>query len=378
MVIRSTGFFFAGLMFLLTAAPLHALEFEGFGSVSYHKHEVKGEHASGSMEYPEGFTLGGFNLYAFQEIADGTSAFAEFIIGDYTEAIEMERLWIRRVFSPSFEFKAGLIESPLGYWNRTYHQGGQLLQDTISRPFFLNYEDQDGAIFPMVTVGFEMGGTARVRGGELDYVMIFGNGVSLDTGASSHDAGALHGAGSSEIGINLLGDPGDEKLFILRTAYRFSGIPLQIGLFGMNNPVVESGEGAGVKGTFGEELISQTVVGADVHFSRNGFEAIAEYYHIDNDDVIGKADVDPASGYYIQLGYRLTERLKPIYRYVNLDFDEADPYFQYLGVQQQYHHIVGLRYDLDESNALKFEVHQMNFNNKTEYHSTLQWAFLMF
>ena len=378
MEMRSKSSLLAGLMVMLFSAPLWALEFEGFGSVSYHKHDTTGEHASRSGEYPEGFTLGGFNLYAFQEISEGTMAFAEFIIGDYTEEIEMERLWIKRVFSPQFKFKAGLVESPLGYWNRTYHQGGQLLQDSITRPFFLNYEDQDGAIFPMVTVGFEMGGTTPLRHGELDYTMILGNGMSLNTSGETHDMDSLHGAGSSEIKINMLGDPGDDKLFIFRTAYRFPRFPLQIGLFGMNNPVVESGEGSTAKAAHGDKLIAQTVAGLDLHFSMHGFETIAEYYHIDNDDAVGKVNADPASGYYIHFGYQLTERLKPLYRYVNLDIDETDPYFAYLGIREQEHHVVGLRYDLDESNALKLEVHQMKFSNKTEYHSRLQWAFLMF
>ncbi len=366
---RSKRLFFAGLMVVLNSAPVHALEFEAFGNVSYHKHDAEGTHASSTGEYPEGFTLGGFDLYAFQQISDDTSAFAEFIIADYEEDIELERLWIKRTFSPALEFSAGLIESPLGYWNRTYHHGGQLLQDTISRPFFLRYEEEKGSIFPMVSVGVEFGGSTSLGAGELDYVMIFANGMSLDTGAEE---------GSSKIQINTLGDPGDDKLFIFRTAYRFPGFPLQIGLFGMNNPVAESGEGAGAAVKHGGRLISQTVAGADLHFSLNGFETIAEYYNITNDDLVDNIKADSANAYYIQLGYQLTERLKPLYRYVNLSFDQTDPYFRYLGLKEQAHHVVGLRYDLDESNALKLEFHQMKFEGKEEYHSELQWAFIMF
>ncbi len=358
-----------GLIFVLNAASVQALEFEAFGSVSYHKHDTEGHHASSTGEYPEGFTLGGFDLYAFQKIGDKTSAFAEFIIADYQEDIELERLWIKREITPILYFKAGLVESPLGYWNRTYHHGGQLLQDTITRPFFLKYEDETGAIFPMVSVGVEIGGSTAVGRGELDYAMIFSNGTSLDTSASG---------GRSKIIINTLGDPGDDKLFILRMAYQLSDFPLQIGLFGMNNPIVESGEGIWAKAEHGSRLISQTVVGADLHFSMGGFETIAEYYNINNDDVVGDVETDSADAYYVQLGYQLTERLKPLYRYVNLRLDEADPYFRYLGLQEQAHHVAGFRYDLDESNALKVEVHQMKFEGKEEYHTQLQWAFIMF
>ncbi len=368
MVLRNNWFMLAGVVLALQTVQVLAMEFEGFGSIGYHKHDSKGHHAGSSGEYAEGFTLGGFDLYAFQKIGEDTSAFAEFIIGDFEEEIELERLWIKRTISPALGFKAGLMESPLGYWNRTYRHGGQLLQDTITRPFFLRYEDEGDSIFPMVSVGVEAFGTIPLAGGDLNYVAVFSNGVSLDT--------SVAGAPSS-IQINHLGDPGDEKLFIMRTAYKFSALPLQIGLFGMNNPIVESAKNASV--SQGVRLLTQNVLGADLHMAANGFELIAEYYNIDNKDAVGNIDADPARAWFMQFGYQLTARLKPLYRYVSLGFDAADPFFRYRGVQEQQHHVAGLRYDLDESNALKFEVHQMNFDGgETEYHYQLQWAFIVF
>ncbi len=361
--------FIVALTLIFNVGTIRALEFEGFGSISYHKHDATGHHANASAEYSEGFTLGGFDLYAFQQIGEQTSAFAEFIIADFEEEIELERLWIRRDMGRAMAFKAGLIESPLGYWNRTYHHGGQLLQDTITRPFFLRYEEETGAIFPMVSVGIELSGNASFSEGELDYVAIFANGMSLDSSV---------GEGASKIHINMLGDPGDDKLFILRTAFRFSGTPLQIGLFGMNNPVTESGVGEDARGGLGERLVSQRVAGADFHLALNSLETFGEYYRINNDDALNDTGSYSASAYYVQLGYQLTERLKPLYRYVTLNLDEDDPYFRYLGLEGQSHHVFGVRYDLDESNALKLEFHQMDTGGEKFSHSQLQWAFLMF
>ncbi len=361
--------FVVALILMSNMGMTQALEFEGFGSVSYHKHDEKGQHANASAEYPEGFTLGGFDLYAFQQIGEQTSAFAEFIIADFEEEIELERLWIRRDINPALAFKAGLIESPLGYWNRTYHHGGQLLQDTITRPFFLRYEEESGAIFPMVSVGIELLGNTSFSTGDLSYVAIFANGMSLDSSV---------GEGASKIHINMLGDPGDDKLFILRTAFRFSGAPLQIGLFGMNNPVTESGQGVDAKAALGDRLVSQGVAGADFHVAASDLEMFGEYYYINNDDVLNNTGNYTASAYYVQLGYQLTEHLKPLYRYVALDMDENDPYFRYLGMEDQSHHVFGVRYDLDESNALKMEFHRMNMGGESFMHSQVQWAFLMF
>ncbi len=361
--------FFAAIAMALTMGSAQALEFEGFGSISYHDRDADSPRANISGEYPEGFTLGGFDLYAFQQIGEKTSAFAEFIIADFEEEIELERLWIKRSLNSALAFKAGLIESPLGYWNRTYHHGGQLLQDTITRPFFLRYEEEPGAIFPMVSVGIELSGSSSVGGGVLDYAAVFSNGMSLETNA---------GEDESKIHISMLGDAGDDKLFIFRTAYRFPGIPFQIGLFGMNNPVTESGEGIGAAGGLGERLVEQTVAGADFQFASHGLELFGEYYSINNDDVLGGSGTYTASAYYVQLGYQMTERLKGLYRYVNLSVEDGDPYFRYLGVKEQYHHVVGLRYDLDESNALKIEYHQMDMGEISMSHSQIQWAFLMF
>ena len=359
--------FAAGLIAGLYALPAYSLEFEGFGSIGYHQHDSEGVHAEKSSEYPEGFTLGGFDMYAFQQIGDDTSAFAEFIIGDFEEVIEMERLWIKRSFSSAFEFKAGLIESPLGYWNRTYHHGGQLLQDTITRPFFLRYEDRKEAIFPMVSVGLEVAGGADMRAGRLDYTMILANGMSLDTSGE---------AGSSRIQINAMGDPGEDKLVILRTAWSFSGLPLQIGLFGMNNPVTESGTGGKVES--GSRLVSQAVLGADFHFTTRGLETIGEYYRINNSDAAGVAGSSSANAWYVQFGYQLTERLKPLYRYSDLDLEKEDPYFRYLDINGQAQHVIGLRYDVDESNAVKLEYSRMNVEGGYKSHAQLQWAFIMF
>jgi hypothetical protein len=80
------------------------------------------------------------------------------------------------------------------------------------------------------------------------------------------------------------------------------------------------------------------------------------------------------------LGYRVSDTLKPIYRFENVDYSAKDPYFQYLGTPEGSRHVVALRYDLDDTNALKLEVSrfepvQTGMKSYTAY--ALQWAFLM-
>ncbi len=356
-----------GIMVWLFALPAYPIEFEGFASVGYHQHDAKGYHAEKSSASSEGFVLGGLDLYAYQQIGDDTSAFAEFIVGDFKDPVELERLWIKHRIAPSVEFKAGLIESPLGYWNRTYYHGGHLIQDSITRPFFLRYPDEEGAVFPVVSVGMELLGAILSHHGRLDYSLFLANGMSLDTGG---------GEGMSKIQTNIKGDPGEDKLVILRTSWGFSGVPLQIGVFGMSNPVAEGGM-EGVVDT-GSRLVSQGVVGADFHLSLGRLESFGEYYRISNTDSVGGSGTSSARAWYVHLGYQITERLKPLYRYSDLDLEETDPYFNYLGIEGQGRHVVGLRYDLDDSNALKLEFSRMEGEEGSKTHAQVQWAFMMF
>ena len=51
---------------------------------------------------------------------------------------------------------------------------------------------------------------------------------------------------------------------------------------------------------------------------------------------------------------------KAVYRIEQLDANpNKDTYFQILNTPNYVHHVVGLRYDLDDSNALMFQVKQV-------------------
>ena len=63
-----------------------------------------------------------------------------------------------------------------------------------------------------------------------------------------------------------------------------------------------------------------------------------------------------------------------------MDFLGKDPYFRYLGTPEGSRHVVDFRYDLDDTNALKFEVARfepVDSSVKSYTFYALQWAFLM-
>jgi len=157
---------------------------------------------------------------------------------------------------------------------------------------------------------------------------------------------------------------------------------LEVGTFALHDPVIESGGAAdGTVPQVGSELISMTIYGGHFRYATPRLDALGETYNFVNDDKLGHTGTHKAAAYFIQFGYRATDTIKLIYRFEDVDFVTADPYFQYLGTPEGSRHVVGLRYDIDDTNALKFEVAQfepVTSGVKSYTFYALQWAFLMF
>jgi len=352
---------------LLAAAPAaQAVDFGVFGDIRY-----DGDSANGSRN---AFALGQFDLYASQKIDDKTNVFVEYVFEDPGDGfvIDLERLSITRSLTPYLSIGAGRFHTPIGYWNTAYHHGA-LIQDTISRPSFLDFEDGAGAILPMHVVGLMAMGQVDLNGGKLHYDLAVANGPSLNTEP---------GNAPPEIDVNNTSDPNEQKSVMLHLSYYFPQLPMHVGVFAMANNIAESGAVANGAGTeFGSTLVKQTLYGFDARYATNNFDVLGEFYFFNNKDQVGGTGSHDASAYFVQFGYRVTENLKPIYRYESVDFSATDPYFQYLGTAEGTRHVVGLRYDLDDSNALKFEINRRQptapgATDETGY--SVQWAFLMF
>lgn len=107
---------------------------------------------------------------------------------------------------------------------------------------------------------------------------------------------------------------------------------------------------------------------------------MGETYNLSNDDKATNTGKHKAAAFYVQFGYRATDAAKLIYRFEDVDFVTADPYFQYLGTPEGSRHVVDLRYDIYDTNALKFEVARFEpvaSGVKSYTFYALQWAFLM-
>lgn len=349
------------------AVSVSALELGVFGDVSLT--------SSNDKEDNNHFAIGGLDLYGNEQISDNTSAFFEVVFENDGDSfvVDVERYQVNHKFSDALTLGAGRFHAPLGYWNRNFHHG-VLIQDTPSRPAFLDFEDGEAAILPMHSIGLMAMG--KFNNG-VSYELSVGNSNSYDTSA---------GFGTDEIRLGNVSDLSEDKSIIGRVSYAFSDVPLHLSAFAMRNQLVEDSTAGSAGVMQGGDLAKTNVYGADLRYERGHFDALAEYYYIDNQDetsgVLGDGavgDDGTANAFYVQLGYRFKEMWKVVYRYEDLSTDSDDTYFRVLGTEDYSAHVAVLRYDVDDSNALMLQVINKDNDiskNVTEY--TLNWSFLMF
>ncbi len=362
--------FVAVPLLLSGAGAAQAAEFGVFSDVTFSDSGVEGEDA--------GFALGALDFYGTAQIDDKTRVFIEYVFENGPDGLitDLERLWIARTLSDELTIGVGRFHSPLGYWNRTYHHGA-ILQDTISRPFFLEFEDGADAILPVHIVGLMATGNFSFARGDLEYEAYVANGPSIDT--------SIDTASEREIEINDGGDNNASKSFGFRTTFTPNTLDMSVSLFAMSNVVSDSCSDvtAACTSVAGSTLVSQTISGVDLTYRMDDLDLIAEYYHLSNKDEVDTNNLGTQTGtaYYVQLGYQIADAWKISLRHEAISTKEGeDRYFEELGIRDASHNVVALRFDLDDTNALKFEVNQSNPDDSAEKETTayaVQWSFLI-
>lgn len=360
------SFFAAGFLMLIVPGVVHSAEFGVFSDVTFGDSGVDGENQQ--------FALGGLDFYGTAKIDDQTRVFIEYVFGNTSDGLvtDLERLWVTRTFSDEFTVGVGRFHTPLGSWNRTFHHGA-ILQDTISRPFFLEFEDGEGAILPVHIVGLLASGDVTLSSGHLSYEAYVANGPSIDTSIPVVDG--------REIEINAESDPNSDKSIGARVTFtpNMAGADLAVSLFVMSNTIADTG--GMVAAAVGDDLISQTITGFDFGYQRGDFDVLVEYYHLKNKDEVGTLGTKTGEAHSAQMGYHFADSWKAVFRHETLSTKESsDRYFKELGAADATHNVAAIRYDLSDTNTFKLEVNQKNpvdssVDVTTAY--TFQWSFLI-
>lgn len=354
----------------------YSVEFALFGDVVFMQTDAEDESNT--------FNLGGFNLTAHQEIGEHTSVNAEVLFEDpgHGYEVDVERFAITRTFSPMLNLGMGRFHTQLGMWNQYFHHG-TILQDTITRPFFLEFEDAHGGIFPNHLVGLMLSGESDSWGYQFGY----GNSNGMNTtGSEDHP---------EDIALEVINtnDPSDEKSVAVRFNYKPGRFLDEIGFSFMHNHVVELGEDDPADPPYverGEVLFEQKIIGFDLRYNGDRFYHLLEYFHIETDDNQNIVDPGPtvaispnpdsygAHALYYQLGFRMTETVSLIGRYETLDYESDATFFQVLHLPPEDRYVFAINYKLQESNAIRFEFSRASIEDEeNETTMAVQWFFVL-
>lgn len=290
-----------------------------------------------------GFALGNLDFYMTPEFGDRIKSLFEltFEFNEKGESVatDLERLQIGYTFSDELTLWAGRVHTPYGYWNTAFHHGAQL-QPSILRPKMIAFEDQ-GGILPAHTVGMMASGATKLNGGRLEYDVIVGNGSRI-----------VGEAGDMNLDFNAGKDDNSNKAIGANVRYRFNGDldGLTLGVNTLNQEVAQEGSNNRTK---------FNMMGAFASIDSDNWEVIGEYYRFNNKDLSGNTGSHNSWAGFAHAGYRFGDALMPYVRYEKAVLDQTDLYFAALASGRSYNRqILGLRYNISPTSALKFEFGQ--------------------
>ena len=318
----------------LGGVPLH-----GFADIGAGYSRQSNRYQTG----PKGFSVSNFSLYLTPEFGERVKSLVELLFevdrnGDLVA--DLERLQIGYTFSDALTVWGGRFHTPYGIWNTAFHHGVQI-QTALSRPRFLEFEDR-GGIIPAHTVGLWLTGTLPVGGARFNYDVYAGNApsIGIDPALPAPGGTLSPNAGGT---ARLSTTAGFRAEIAPRGA--LDGLKLGVHLLraGVNDD---------------SPALNRTrllAYGPYASYTTDQWEILSEVYKFRNRDISGGTGSYGSNAWYVQVGYD-TGRVTPYVRAERASLNQADNYFAFQNSGRSYHTTsLGLRFDLTDSTALKFE-----------------------
>ena len=346
--------------------PMHGFMDVGFASNSQGNAAVNPKLAN-----PKGFYEGRLSFYLAPHFGDNVKVLAEPNIEvsqkDGTVNLDVERLQIGYTFSDAATAWIGRFHSPYGYWNTAFHHGAQL-QTAVLRPRFLDFEDS-GGVLPAHMLGVWSTGKVKAGGGRFTYDVYAGNGPKI-VGANTPTVPNVftfpadyQGGG---LDPNISGEDNHSAMVGLNLGYEFSDSldGLRLAVHGLQGDVNAYGTSSPTPTTQNSTVLNTTslsFVGGSVVYLSNDWEIMSEYYHFNDKDKSGTTGTHKSWADYLQVGRSFND-LTPYIRFERTVFNQMDNYFSMQTSGQSYaRQALGLRYNLNQKAALKFELLNSSF-----------------
>ncbi len=281
------------------------------------------------------FALGSLDLFSSVQIGEHFQALAETVFeGDSDDnevGVDLERLWGAWTFDDALYVKIGREHSPQSRWDRRYHHG-KWMWTSATQPFLARFED-DGGPLQVHQVGLELGGRLPTRGGIVEYAAVVANGRDRHP-EDVQSFGDRNDAKAYDVGLGFapVGAPG----FALGANAHFDEIPSIA-----DDPTRR-------------HAIGETTQTVWLEYFASPIEVLGEVAFIQHDDRTSDHTFDSRSG-YLQTGYHVGA-FTPYARADLRDMGRGDPFYAPSELDRDSHEgVLGVRWDLNESVALKLE-----------------------
>ena len=288
---------------------------------------------------PQGFTTGSLDMYLAPQFSDRVRALFEALIEFDEEGnagIDLERAQIGYAFRDELTLWGGRFHSPYGYYNTAFHHG-QLMQTSIKKPKFLDFEDK-GGVLPAHSVGAWANGKIALGEGKFAYDVYVANSPSItDNTLNMNNVGSRNHNASTGLNLGYLAYEGRLKV---------GGHYYRARVADDSDPV---------------NATKVSFYGPYAVYDDGTWEAMFEDYEFNNDNVESNTGAPTgrhrSRAWFAQLGRRFAGVWMPYARYEKASLNQEDNYFALQKNGRSYSRALGgLRYEVNPRAAVTVEL----------------------
>jgi len=297
-------------------------------------------------------------LDVFYSADRGRFRFLSEFLTSSEEPIDVERLQLGWLTGSETTVWFGRHHSPLGYWNTQFHHG-VFMQTAITRPAISTFEDHSG-VLPVHVTGLFAEGQHTINDAAVPYSFSMG------------------------LGPNLSAEEGEEGLEPLDLLHIYRGEHKLVTTFRLGyRPDTTAATEAGIfinHGLIPSNLTSaheirQNIGGVYANWEQGGVRLIGEIYAVHN--TLKGADTTSTGGFIsgdLQAEYTLVVDWTLYGRMENAFGDDNDPYLANFPDFMRQRNLAGARVELDEHQALKIELANIQIQDERFNQIALQWS----